>query len=65
MGRIKTAEIKRASFNLVQAYPEGFTKNFEKNKAALTELKIVIESKHTRNQLAGYITRIMRTRATS
>jgi len=60
MGRIKTAEIKIAGRNLVHAHPDSFTVDFERNKAVLNEIKIHIESKRSRNQLAGYITRMMR-----
>lgn len=62
MGRIRTSDIKDATFNLVKAYPEKFAADFEKNKAVLGELKIGIDSKRDRNKLAGYITRVMRTR---
>ncbi len=60
MGRIRTSEIKTASFNLVHAYSDRFTADFEKNKTVLGELNIVVDSKHTKNQLAGYIARIVR-----
>ncbi len=63
MGRIRTSEIKTASFNLLRAYPDKFTVDFERNKSALDELKVVIDSKHTKNQLAGYIARIARRKA--
>jgi small subunit ribosomal protein S17e len=60
MGRIKTSEIKTAGRSLVSAHPNSFTTDFEGNKNALAQLNIHIESKRTRNWLAGYITRIMR-----
>lgn len=62
MGRIRTAEIKHASFNLIEAHSGAFSADFEKNKTALADLKIPIESKRDRNKVAGYIARIMRTK---
>ncbi len=59
MGNIRTSEIKKATFNLVELYPDRFTTDFEKNKLALNEFKIV-EIKSVRNELAGYITRRMK-----
>lgn len=62
MGRIKTSEVKTATFSLLQTYTDKFSADFEKNKSMLNELNIVIESKRLRNQVAGYITRKMRTK---
>lgn len=62
MGRIRTAEIKHASFSLIEAHPDAFSTDFEQNKTALAGLKIKIESKRDRNKVAGYIARIMRTK---
>ena len=57
MGNIRTKDIKKASFELVEAYPERFNGDFENNKQAVNEVKIA-NSKLLRNKLAGYITRI-------
>lgn len=65
MGRIRTKEIKHATFSLIDAHPGAFSADFEKNKAALAELKISIESKRDRNKVAGYIARVMRTKKAS
>ncbi len=57
MGRIKTVMVKRTSGKLVEAYPEQFSKNFDKNKESLNELA-EIRSKKLRNTIAGYIVRL-------
>jgi small subunit ribosomal protein S17e len=56
IGRIKTGDIKRASLELMERYPDKFGKDFEGNSKALKELNI-IEEKSARNKVAGYITR--------
>ncbi len=57
IGSIRTADIKKASFELVKRFPEKFRGDFEENKKALNELKI-IDHTRMRNKVAGYITRI-------
>lgn len=57
IGRIKTDEIKKTSFELMGRYPDKFSDDFEKNKEVLNELKIITEIK-LRNRIAGYITRV-------
>lgn len=59
MGRIRIHEIKKASFELIGAYPDKFTGDFAGNKKSLLELGITQE-KRTVNKIAGYITRIGR-----
>jgi small subunit ribosomal protein S17e len=58
IGRIKTDDIKKASFELLEKYPDRFGKDFEENKKVLDELNIV-EEKRARNKVAGYLTRIL------
>ncbi len=55
MGRIKSKLIKRTAKQLVNNSPESFKKTFEENKKVLGNL---LDSKKTRNQIAGYITNI-------
>ncbi len=57
IGRIKTGDIKRASLELMERYPEKFGKDFDGNSKVLKELDIVTE-KSARNKVAGYITRV-------
>lgn len=56
MGRIRTKNIKNLTFALIEAYPDKFSGDFEKNKVALDELKIVPD-KSVRNKVAGYLAR--------
>ena len=61
MGKVRTSLVKRTARELLQAYPDLFTDNFETNKklvSALTEWK----SKKLRNQVAGYITSLVKQR---
>ena len=58
MGRIRPTYIKRVSIELVNKYPEIFSKDFENNKemvSALTDVSSVM----MRNRIAGYITRYL------
>ncbi|MFW6231036.1 MAG: 30S ribosomal protein S17e [Nanoarchaeota archaeon] len=57
MGRIKTSKIKRASKDVMKAYPDAFTDNYEENKQIL-QSKISVSSKKLKNIIAGYITRL-------
>jgi small subunit ribosomal protein S17e len=59
MGRIKTIPIKSLGDRLLEDHLDKFSTDFEKNKKALGTLKN-IESKKTRNILAGYITKEMK-----
>ncbi len=57
MGRIKTAEIKRASWHLSEKHPDMFSASFDENKKKLDELNCVNEKK-TRNKIAGFLVRV-------
>ncbi|MBI5347325.1 MAG: 30S ribosomal protein S17e [Candidatus Aenigmarchaeota archaeon] len=59
MGRIKTADIKRASWELMERYPGKFTESFEENKKILKEMDMV-EEKKTRNKIAGHLIRAVK-----
>ena len=56
MGRVKTKEIKRMSFSLMERNPSLFTREFAQNKKAIAEMKIFDEKKAI-NKIAGYITK--------
>ena len=62
MGRIKTQIVKRYAKLLLEKFPDEFTDDFESNKKILIE-HVEIKSVKLRNQLAGYITRLLRTRS--
>jgi len=56
MGNIRPTYIKRVAIELVRRFPEAFNKDFEHNKAKVTELTDVGASV-MRNRIAGYVTR--------
>lgn len=59
MGRIKSTAIKTLGKEIIAEHGEKFSKDFGKNKKALEGIK-KIRSKRTRNILAGFITRKMK-----
>ena len=59
MGRIKTQLIKRISFQLLNAYREEYSEDFDKNKAGVTK-HVELPSKKMRNIIAGYLARLRR-----
>ncbi|HFC49141.1 MAG TPA: 30S ribosomal protein S17e [Thermofilum sp.] len=61
MGKVRPKYIKNTARRLVEMYPDRFTIDFEENKKAVMELTD-ITSKRIRNQVAGYITRLMKQR---
>ena len=61
MGKVRPEYIKNTARRLVEMYPDRFTIDFEENKKAVMELTD-ITSKRIRNQVAGYITRLMKQR---
>lgn len=63
IGRIKTGDIKKATFELLERYPDKFSKDFEENKKILEELNL-IEEKRMRNKIAGYLAHIISRKAT-
>jgi small subunit ribosomal protein S17e len=56
MGNIRPTYIKRVAVELVKAYPQEFTDDFEHNKRKVAELTDV-SSITMRNRIAGYVTR--------
>jgi small subunit ribosomal protein S17e len=62
IGRIKTGDIKKASLELMERYPDRFSREFEENKKILKELNL-IEEKRARNKVAGYITHTIKRKA--
>lgn len=59
MGRIKTKLAKRVTNQLIKAYAEKFTKDFDENKLVVQKLTTCTSNK-LRNIIAGYVTRLMR-----
>ena len=56
MGRIKTTAIKVLAREILEGHRDKFSSDFEKNKQIIAKVKD-IESKKTRNVVAGYITK--------
>ncbi len=61
MGRIKTQFVKRTSVELLKKHPDKFSKDFDENKK-LVGTYTDVESKKVRNIIAGYITRLVKTK---
>lgn len=58
MGRVKSAQIKKAAKKLFEERKAMFSTDFDKNKVAVA--KLLDTSKKTRNSIAGYVTRLMK-----
>lgn len=61
MGRIKTKMIKRLTFQLMKAHGSEFKEDFNENKK-LVEQFLKGPSKKIRNCIAGYVTRLLKTK---
>jgi small subunit ribosomal protein S17e len=61
MGRVKTQIVKRTSKKLVAEHEKEFTKDFKENKTVLAKLADIPSAK-LRNVIAGYITRLIKTK---
>jgi small subunit ribosomal protein S17e len=55
LGKVKTEQVKRLAKELIERYPEKFSKSFEENKKAVAVLTKGTTTR-IRNQIAGYIT---------
>jgi len=61
VGRIKTKLIKRMTNQLVKQHGEKLKDNYEENKPIVSKL-VQVQSAKLRNIIAGYATRLMKTR---
>ncbi|BEP18580.1 hypothetical protein PYJP_19320 [Pyrofollis japonicus] len=59
MGKVRIGLVKRTARRLVAMYPDLFTDDFEHNKKVVARL-VETGSKKLRNQIAGYVTRLIR-----
>ena len=59
MGNIRTSFVKRTSKELIETYEGTFTTYFDENKKLVEEFTTV-STKHLRNKIAGYVTRLVR-----
>ena len=62
MGRIKTQLIKRLTFQLIKKHKDDFKPTFGENKPLVEQRLSGPLSKKLRNTIAGYVTRMMKTR---
>ena len=59
MGNIRTSFVKRLAKELIETHKGVFTTDFEENKKLVQEYSTV-STKHLRNKIAGYVTRLVR-----
>jgi small subunit ribosomal protein S17e len=59
MGNIRTSFVKRISKELIETHKGKFTTDFDENKKLVMEYSTV-STKHLRNKIAGYVTRLVR-----
>ena len=60
-GKVRTETIKKYANKIYEKFPDKFNLEFENNKKVLKDFTIY-NSKHFRNRIAGYITRILKTK---
>ncbi|MCC6013632.1 MAG: 30S ribosomal protein S17e [Candidatus Verstraetearchaeota archaeon] len=58
MGKVRVSKVKIIARKLVETFPNTFTTDFNTNKQLVCKYTN-IRSKHLRNRVAGYITRIL------
>lgn len=58
MGKVRPEKVKKVARELVKRYPDQFSADFEGNKKFLGSVAKIYSSK-LRNQIAGYITRLV------
>ncbi len=61
MGRIKTKLIKGVTNKLVEEHRQDFKENFNENKKLVSKFADISSTK-IRNVIAGYVTRLMKTK---
>ena len=61
MGRIKTALVKRVTNQLVKEHEDKIKTDFEGNKKLVSEY-VTGTSKKIRNTIAGYVTRLAKSK---
>merc|ERR1712121_432633 len=59
MGRVRTKTVKKASRRIIEKYYMMLTLDFHTNKRVIEEIAI-IPTKRLRNQIAGFITHLMK-----
>lgn len=59
LGKVRTSLVKRTAKELLEKYPDLFTRDFEHNKRVVKKL-LDVSSKKLRNKIAGYITHLVK-----
>ncbi|ADV65539.1 30S ribosomal protein S17e [Desulfurococcus mucosus] len=62
MGKVRIRVVKRTARELLEKYPELFTRDFQHNKTVVSKL-VETRSKKIRNLIAGYVTHLVAVRA--
>lgn len=57
-GKVRTETIKRLAHDIYNRFSDQFNKDFDHNKEVLEKIATT-SSKHFRNRIAGYITRLV------
>ena len=61
VGKVRPKAVKKIARELLEAYPDAFTTDFEANKQFIKE-HVDIKAKRLRNRVAGYIVRLVKRR---
>lgn len=61
MGRVRTSLVKRTARRLIELFPSEISADFEENKKLVSKY-VYLRSKKLRNQIAGYLTHLVRIR---
>ncbi len=59
MGKVRIGLVKRTARKLLSTYPQLFNEDFQHNKEVLKKI-LHTPSKKLRNQIAGYITHLIK-----
>ena len=59
MGKVRPSLIKRTARTLLEMYPREVSEDFELNKE-LVDKYVYLKSKKLRNQIAGYLTHLVK-----
>ncbi len=61
VGKVRISLVKRTARKLLELYPNEVSDDFEKNKE-LVKKYVYVKSKKLRNQIAGYLTHLVKIR---
>ncbi len=59
MGKVRIGLVKRTARRLLSSHPDLFSEDFQQNKELVKKL-VIVNSKKLRNQIAGYITHLLK-----